>query len=277
MGCDSTTLKWVDDEQYKNDYLSAPGYRPQDPQQHGGPSIHGEKMWLVGAASDTLATTVLGKGDACCGRDNDSTGCGTCLLVQDPGAKHSDWTAIVMKKNRCPPESNGCEPGNLHLDIAVPGFDNLDVSTANICSLREGTGFANRKDSAILGDWYDQTTCAEGCSLADPVHIELCGRLPAEFVQGCKLFASWGWTSGAPTVRYKKVESPAKFVEGVEGLFNETGIVHGDGAPRAATTSLRGELEPLPASHVVGVLGSVAAVVAGLSCIIVICGKCSYR
>merc|ERR1712190_406968 len=102
QGCDSTTLQPWDPSKY----ISPPGYGPQDPTKHGG-ARYGEKMWLTGAASDALADLLDGD-DGCCGSDKDSGGCGKCLLIQNPDAVNSDWTAVVMKKNRCPPWTNGC-------------------------------------------------------------------------------------------------------------------------------------------------------------------------
>jgi hypothetical protein len=46
-------------------------------------------------------------------------------VVQNEKSDHPEWKVIIMKKNRCPPWSNGCEEGKIHLDFAVPGFDNL--------------------------------------------------------------------------------------------------------------------------------------------------------
>ena len=80
-------------------------YAPLDPVNHGG-AKYGEKLWMTGAASDTLSA-MLGPNDGCCGVD-DIGGCGKCLLVTNPTAVNKDWSAVVMKKNRCPPWSHGC-------------------------------------------------------------------------------------------------------------------------------------------------------------------------
>jgi len=213
QGCDATVLQPWNEQKY----VSPPGYGPQDPADFGG-SMFGEKMWLTGAVSDALAS-LLGPDDACCGSDHSSGGCGKCLLVQNPHSTHPDWTAIVMKKNRCPPESAGCGNGQPHLDIASPGFDNLQYSTANVCGIRAGTGFDNQTQSEALGSWWTQ--CA---NTADCQH--LCDQLPHPFVKGCKLFSSWGWTRGDPdSVKFRSVECPAAFVEHVRELFNENGVV----------------------------------------------------
>jgi hypothetical protein len=239
MGCDSSLLKWVSAIHFQEHYVAAPGYAPQDPELHGG-SVYGEKIWLTGAASDTLAE-LLGESDACCGLDYSSPGCGKCLLVQDPDAVNSDWTAVVMKKSRCPPESKGCEPGNAHFDLAVPGFDYLDESTANVCADRKGTLFTGKLESGALGDWptrstYANGTCVGGCSLADPIHMDRCDWLPPEFAKGCRLFAEWGWTQSPMNVRYRRVECPENFVKWVKNLYNESGVVHLHAEPVDTTT-----------------------------------------
>ena len=68
---------------------------------------------------------------------------------------NSDWTAVIMKKNRCPPNSHGCENGSTHFDLAVPGYDNLQYSTANCCgwSSKANTGLTSQQ-SSVCGDWY---------------------------------------------------------------------------------------------------------------------------
>ena len=116
--CDAGTLQpWNDYE-----YIYSPNYAPLDPNKYGG-ALHGEKMWMTGAASDTLSA-MLGPDTPDCGHSEEG-GCGKCLLVSNPSAVNSDWKAIIMKKNRCPPWSNGCENGKAHFDLAVPGYDNL--------------------------------------------------------------------------------------------------------------------------------------------------------
>jgi len=227
QGCDAATLApWN-----LTKYISPPGYGPQDPADFGG-SLYGEAMWLSGAASDALSE-LMGDDDGCCGGDpNDGGvgGCGKCLLVQNENSLHPEWTAVVMKKNRCPPHSNGCGAGEPHLDIAVPGFDNLDYSTANVCGLRPGTGFNSKAQSATLGSWWQHgCTNIAGC-------IHLCDQLPARFIRGCKLFASWGWNRGDPTnVKYKAVTCPERLVEHMGAQFGPNGA-EGGGAPTPAPT-----------------------------------------
>jgi len=223
MGCDATTLQpWNEDK-----YVAAPGYSPQDPNDFGG-SAYGEKLWVVGAASDTLAQ-MLGTDDGCCGSDTDSGGCGKCALIRVPTATNSDWTALIMKKNRCPPNSNGCEAGNVHFDVAVPGYDNLQFSTANVCGQRDGTGFTSAQDSAVLGDWYTQySNTAQAASR--------CAQLPAEFQKGCQLFSEWGWTSGDPYAEYQVVDCPSAFKDYVADQFDADGVVNDDTTDLPETT-----------------------------------------
>ena len=213
QGCDATLL-----QPWKTSRYSSPaGYQPQDPDDFGGPSQYGERLWMSGAASDALSE-LLGKDDGCCGRDWDEDGrllggCGRCVLVRNPTAVNSDWRAIVMKKNRCPPTSNMCKVP--HLDIAVPGFDHFDYSEANVCGMesRATTGGwsvqPTKRDeshaSYALGDWYrrhSSTAAAAG----------ECDALPEDFRRGCRLFAAWGWREGDPYLDYKPVACPAAMV-----------------------------------------------------------------
>jgi len=128
-----------------------------------------------------------------------------------------DWTAVMMKKNRCPPHSNGCGADQPHFDVAAPGFDNLQWSTANVCGTRTNTGFDHQNQSAALGSWYESCSHTAECAYH-------CEKLPASFQLGCKLFASWGWTRGDPKqVNFKAVECPSRFVDHIGSLFNESG------------------------------------------------------
>jgi len=213
QGCDATVLQPWDPSKY----VSPPGYGPQDPNDFGG-AVYGEKMWLTGAASDVLAS-LIGGDDGCCGSDSNSGGCGRCLLVQNPDSLHPDWTAVVMKKNRCPPWTNGCGDSEPHFDIAAPGFDNLQWSTANICGAA-GTGFDNQIQSEAVGSWWTQCDNTAECA-------HLCDNLPARFVSGCKLFASWGWTRGDPeNVRFRPVACPDAFTAHVGSQFGEQGVTN---------------------------------------------------
>ena len=116
---------------------------------------------MTGATSDFL-TDLLGNDDGCCGTDPDGGGgCGKCLLVTNPSAINSDWKVLVMKKNRCPPWSSGCS-GSAHLDFAVPGYDNLQFSTANICG--QSDTILSSSQSEICGSWWNQgSSTITGC------------------------------------------------------------------------------------------------------------------
>lgn len=223
QGCDATVLQpWNE-----NKYVSPPGYGPQDPNDFGG-ALYGEKMWLTGAASDAFVA-MLGDDDGCCGKDANSGGCGKCVLVSNPDSLHPDWTAVVMKKNRCPPWTNGCAASEPHFDIAAPGFDNLAYSTANVCGERAGTGFDNKTQSATLGSWYNSCANTNECK-------HLCEKLPAEFVAGCKLFASWGWKRGdPPNAKFAPITCPPEFTRHVGSLFDAGGVVSGGGSNPGAT------------------------------------------
>merc|ERR1719198_1512417 len=130
-----------------------------------------------------------------------------------------------MKKNRCPPNSNGCEWGKTHFDLAVPGYDNLQYSTANVCGdgSRDKT-YMSRDQSATCGTWYNQgSSTIEGCN---------CSPLPAGHLQdGCSLFTQWGWTSGDPTLNYRVVDCPAQFVSLVQSAFDASGPSDGGDDP----------------------------------------------
>ena len=91
----------------------------------------------------------------------------------------------------CPPWSNGCGDGEPHFDVAAPGFDNLQWSTANVCADpdRPGTGFETKAQSEAVGNWW--TECS---NIAECEHK--CEELPASFQKMSKLFASWGWKVG---------------------------------------------------------------------------------
>jgi len=216
-------------------YVSSPGYGPQDPNDFGGP-VYGEAMWLTGAASDALSA-LLGTDDGCCGADaNDGGvgGCGRCLLVQNDESLHPEWTAVVMKKSRCPPDSAGCDADAPHFDIAVPGFDYLPSSSSNICG-QPGTGFASQNQSVPLGSWWDLCT-SWPCDLSQ--FEPLCDELPPVFQPGCRLFTSWGWRAGNPSaVKYQTVDCPLEFVEHVQSAAAANATMQ---APSNSTTCATG-------------------------------------
>mmetsp|Transcript_20685 Transcript_20685/g.58144 ORF Transcript_20685/g.58144 Transcript_20685/m.58144 type:complete len:658 (+) Transcript_20685:99-2072(+) len=201
QGCDAAYLNpWVKDK-----YISPPQYAPMNPDHHGG-SVYGEKIWMTGAASDGVSD-ILGPDVNDCGADNGGGGgCGQCLLVKTNTAANKDWMVVIMKKNRCPPWSFGCEEGKFHMDFAVPGFDNLQYSTANICG-NPGTHLS-KQQSAICG-----SNGVAACNCAGiPSHTPALKRLK----EGCELFKAWGWHIGTPTMDWRPVPCPKKFVEQVK-------------------------------------------------------------
>ena len=146
---------------------------------------------------------------------------------------NSGWKAIVMKKNRCPPEATGCGGNNLHMDLAIPGYDNAQYSLSNVCAKKPGTLFKNQRDSFVCGTWYKDFPDTRGC-------ISKCGSLPSQLQEGCRLFSSWGWKSkslkkknflfnffllaGNPNVKYRVVECPNAFKRYIGRLFSRNGV-----------------------------------------------------
>lgn len=92
------------------------------------------------------------------------------------------------------------------MDFAVPGFDNLQYSTANRCG-DAGTTLA-KWQSAICG-----STKPADCNCAQiPTHTDALRKMR----EGCELFKKWGWWSGTPTLDWRPVPCPRKFVEQVK-------------------------------------------------------------
>mmetsp|Transcript_3600 Transcript_3600/g.10988 ORF Transcript_3600/g.10988 Transcript_3600/m.10988 type:complete len:210 (-) Transcript_3600:78-707(-) len=112
-----------------------------------------------------------------------------------------------MKKNRCPPWTNGCGGDEFHMDFAVPGFDNLQYSTANICGNAHTT--LSKDQSAVCGTVQAPTHC--NCA-GIPAHTPGLKRMR----DGCELFKSWGWHTGTPTLDWRPVPCPHNFVEQVK-------------------------------------------------------------
>eukprot|EP00420_Gonyaulax_spinifera_P008259 CAMPEP_0197920514 /NCGR_PEP_ID=MMETSP1439-20131203/89066_1 /TAXON_ID=66791 /ORGANISM="Gonyaulax spinifera, Strain CCMP409" /LENGTH=528 /DNA_ID=CAMNT_0043542717 /DNA_START=56 /DNA_END=1640 /DNA_ORIENTATION=- len=213
-GCDSVVLQPWD----KKKYIYPPQYAPADPEDYGG-SAYGEKLWMTGAASDILSAKMGPDVENCGSSTEGSGGCGQCLIVRNPYAINPNWTAVVMKKNRCPPESPGCHKA--HMDFAVPGFDVLHVSLSNVCGDRHKRDetFITKEQSSICG-----TTPAHSCD---------CSGIPDDTPEkkmlrkGCELFQAWGWTHGNPLLNYQPVPCPKAFVERVRWgkAFSASGIV----------------------------------------------------
>ena len=195
--CDAPLLQPWD----QSKFIAGPGYKILDPKDYGG-SIYGEKMWIYGAASDGLANLLgdnipgLGYPDSSSGPNK---GCGRSILIKNPAATNSDWTVLVMRKNRCPPSSNGCEAGKIHMDLMIPGFDNLQYSTNPICG---NPGTALSKDQSII--------CG---ALTNPSMCTECHQLPQDFINGCQLFVEWGWPTGNPTCDWQIVDTPNAFIQ----------------------------------------------------------------
>eukprot|EP00419_Tripos_fusus_P028996 CAMPEP_0172727900 /NCGR_PEP_ID=MMETSP1074-20121228/91934_1 /TAXON_ID=2916 /ORGANISM="Ceratium fusus, Strain PA161109" /LENGTH=394 /DNA_ID=CAMNT_0013555093 /DNA_START=222 /DNA_END=1405 /DNA_ORIENTATION=+ len=215
MACDATTLR--DWGHPPRKYKAAPQYAPMNPADFGG-AKYGEKLWMVGAASDALSGA-LGPDSDCCGASSEGAeGCGKCLLVQNPTAVKSDWTAVVMKKSRCPPDSAGCDEA--HMDFAVPGFDHATYSTANVCgSNQRSNTYLSKAQSHICGSVPPKDCNCHGLPSGTPEQKML--------KDGCMLFKSWGWHHGVPQLNYKSVVCPPGFVERVRvgAAFDHNGVV----------------------------------------------------
>jgi len=212
--CDAPVLQpWNE-----NKYVYAPHYAPADPADHGG-AMYGEKLWMTGAASDLLSEKMGPDRENCGYSTEGGGGCGQCLIVRNPYALNPNWTAVVMKKNRCPPESPGCHKA--HMDFAVPGFDVLGVSLSNICGEKDKRTetYITKEQSGICG-----TAPAHSCD---------CSGLPDDTPErrmlrkGCELFKAWGWHRGNPLLNYQPVECPPAFVERVRvgSAFSASGVL----------------------------------------------------
>lgn len=130
-----------------------------------------------------------------------------------------------MKKSRCPPETNLCGQGKLHMDIAAPGFDYVAESTASVCgSGARATSFLSAAESQACSSstWDSAAAPLTSCCAA----IVDDGTSPARqrLRRGCELFAGWGWTSGTPTLEFAPVTCPAAFVDRVSAAFSATGV-----------------------------------------------------
>jgi len=201
QGCDALNLQPWD----RSRYVSPPEYAPMDPAKYGG-SLYGENIWMTGSTSDAVSS-ILGPDANNCGSDNGGPGgCGQCLLVKNYHSNNKDWAAVIMRKNRCPPWTRGCGGGQFHIDLAVPGFDDLVYSTANICG-NPGTTLS-KQQSSICGS----VKPADCNCWQIPVYTAALRRMR----EGCELFKQWGWWSGTPTLDWRPVPCPRKFVEQVQ-------------------------------------------------------------
>jgi len=98
-------------------------------------------------------------------------------LVKNPDAD-KNWTAVVMKKKRCNPWDIGCGDGRFHLNIAVPGFDNHEFDSQNVCG-KPGTSLSKHQ-SALCGGAAPRDCDCSGL----PEHNDAQKRMKA----GCELF-----------------------------------------------------------------------------------------
>jgi len=212
--CDAPILQpWKEAE-----YVFPPQYAPADPEYYGG-AAYGERLWMTGAASDALSDLLGPDREGCGYSTKGGGGCGKCVLVRNPTARNPDWSAVVMKKSRCPPESPGCRSG-VHMDLAVPGFDLLRAKLPNVC------GKQNRRDTFITEE-------QAGICASTPAHACNCSGIPDDTPErkmlrkGCELFKAWGWHHGTPLLNYRPVECPPRFVERVRigKAFSASGIV----------------------------------------------------
>jgi len=211
-GCDAAYLSPWD----QSKYVSPVQYAPMNPDQFGG-SVYGEKIWMTGATSDAVSQ-ILGPDANDCGTDNGGGGgCGQCLLVKTNTANNKDWLVVIMKKNRCPPWSHGCGQGQFHMDFAVPGFDHLGYSTANICG-NHGTHLSKGQSGICGAVPPAQCNCAQ-----IPTHTPSLKRLR----DGCELFKAWGWHTGTPSMDWRPVPCPRRFVEHVklDAAFSRAGPI----------------------------------------------------
>lgn len=245
--CDSKTVPAIEETPgnwaWQPQYFSAsPMYAPLDPNDHGGPSGHGEKLWATGAASDALAR-LLGPDDSRCGESDLSPGgCGKCLLVQNANAVNSDWKVMVMKKHRCPPYSAGCAGDNVHLDIAVPGYDDTVHSTGNVCAGNPNGPYDGVDRLNTFGMTYDSSSsCAYWWDGHDNTQAGCdCSGVTADYGlrAGCELFTEWGWkgtgTATSQQLSYKVVDCPAAFTSIIEGAFSAAGPSSGSSSPAPA-------------------------------------------
>ena len=256
-------------------YSFAPQYAPQRPP--GGTGQYGETLWLVGAASDSLSK-LLGGDDECCGRDDTNVGgCGRCILARNPLAQ-SNLTAVIMKKSRCPPETNLCSEGSVHMDIAVPGFEFISESTANVCGsadrlqtwltkAQSGACATSTVGSGCDCSWTmaktncgtdDGSQCWSACCAPTSPTTDgassCCDQIVANgrparqrLFDGCELFRAWGWPSGAPTLQYQTVACPAEFVARVSAAFTADGVADVQGHPHLPVAPPLPPVSPLPA------------------------------
>jgi len=201
QSCDATHLQPWDISKY----VAPPEYAPMNPDNYGG-SDYGERIWMIGAVSDTLSS-FLGPDANNCGSDNGGGGgCGRCMLIGNPDAKNKEWTAVVMKKSRCNPWDLGCGDGQFHLDLAVPGFDRPESGASNVCGI-DGTTLSRHLSSVCGGGPPDSCNCSK---------LPMRNSAQRRMKSGCEIFRAWGWRSGNPVLEWHAVPCPWKFIEQVQ-------------------------------------------------------------
>ena len=99
-------------------------------------------------------------------------------------------------------------------DAEVPGYDNLQYSTANTCG-SSGTHIS-RTQSATCGTWYNSYSDTRGCEAR-------CAGLPEPFAAACARFSAWGWRRGDPSLEFKAVACPAGFKTLISSAFGRRG------------------------------------------------------
>ncbi|KRX00501.1 RlpA-like double-psi beta-barrel domain [Pseudocohnilembus persalinus] len=206
MACDSPRVpnEWTNG---KNPYYIARSYYAPK-QVDDSESVYGESLWATMAASDNLGNLLGNNADNYQGI-NDHTGCGKCVLMKVPSATNSETIALVMKTNRCPPWSNGCSNSDpYHIDLAVPGFDALSYSTANICGTNNINGVSVDtcfNDQQSSGQCFDNNY--------NPINNCQCEIRGPRLQNGCKQFTNWGWQTGNPDIKFAIVDCPTSFIE----------------------------------------------------------------
>ena len=140
------------------------------------PRINNDMLFLTGAFSNSL-----------------DINCFECVLLEIEKKK-----LIVMKTNICPEWSQGCEFP--HIDLCVPGFDNLQFSTANVCDFGN---IMSKEQSSVNGDWYNYyNTLIEA--------KQNCKLLPLRYQEGCELFCDLNLSNAFKEGEFKKIDCPLK-------------------------------------------------------------------
>ena len=103
---------------------------------------------------------------------------------------------MVQKTNTCPDWSQGCKYP--HIDLCIPGFDNLLFSTANVCDFSE---IMSAEQSSLNGGWYNFYD-----SLIEAK--EKCKLLPPKYREECEIFCDLDLSKTFKEGTYTKIECP---------------------------------------------------------------------